>query len=69
MIYWHKEQKELNKIYITDCGFMDKDLMDKGGKYFNAIPKGIIEYPDKMVELFKEIFKENWSFQLNEIGN
>lgn len=43
--------------------------MDKGGKYFNAIPKGIIEYPDKMVELFKEIFKENWSFQLNEIGN
>jgi hypothetical protein len=69
LIYWHKEQKELNKIYITDCGFMDKDLMDKGGKYFNAIPKGIIEYPDKMVELFKEIFKESWNFQLNEIDD
>ena len=69
LVYWHKTQQKLNKIYITNYGFMDKDLTDKKGKYFNAIPEEIIKHPDKVVELFKDVFNENWSFQLNEIGS
>lgn len=64
LTYWRKGERECKNIYITKDGMMNECLKD-----FNKLPVDVLNNPDKMVQIFKEIFNdENWCFQINEIG-
>lgn len=63
LAYWKKGLSERHYVYITDGGFMDKQLEN-----FNALPKEILGNSKEMVDVFKKVFHDKeWCFRLNEL--